>query len=509
MPLTGASEMLRDLLPFSQPQAKFKASGSARALLEGLAALPPLEAVSRLIAQVLPAIAVEGNLHMRFKLLEEALPEAERALPALEDKVAHAELPFSMSTNTAAVHADNLLKAMANAYAGLARKIDKSPMHTGLETIFNRSIQRAVNLLARRQFLAYTAYATPSASSWLLLHELYQMACAPGTKALDEETGPIELDYLGALIFAYLDPSKLPHAELGMIHRCTTQLAPYATLGEASATAQNTGTESCFVVRPSDGNPGYPLTRLPSGTSISGGLIIDCTQILAALDRNIARLPGKAVQPDLEAAPPLLQNMRVALGGKSARRFSRTRFRPRADLIAGLDAVLCFIDGHAFSRRSLDEIGGNDPRNRQSSEWSLVDESPDGFRVRFIKGETIKLSAGNVVALQPRESSKVHICLVRRVSSTAARLEMGLQLLSPQISAIQVKHQNLAAIPAIFLHSLPAYGRFSGVIVAPGKFKTGQKISFDSLGRSVQRQIGKCIEANEGLEFFALDPLPN
>ena len=124
----------------------------------------------------------------------------------------------------------------------------------------------------------------------------------------------------------------------------------------------------------------------------------------------------------------------TAIGGRSSRRFSRTHFRPRGDLVSGLAAVISFIDGNAFSRRSVDAASRYDGRDFTSSEWALVDESPEGFRLRFIKGEKKTLGAGDIVALQPRESSKIHVCLVRRISSSQARLEIGLQLLSPQIS---------------------------------------------------------------------------
>ena len=88
--------------------------------------------------------------------------------------------------------------------------------------------------------------------------------------------------------------------------------------------------------------------------------------------------------------------------------------------------MISFIDGNAFSRRSVDAASRYDGRDFTSSEWALVDESPDGFRLRFIKGEKKTLGAGDIVALQPRESSKIHVCLVRRISSSQARLEIGL-----------------------------------------------------------------------------------
>ena len=171
--------------------------------------------------------------------------------------------------------------------------------------------------------------------------------------------------------------------------------------------------------------------------------------------------------------------------------------------------MISFIDGNAFSRRSVDAASRYDGRDFTSSEWALVDESPDGFRLRFIKGEKKTLGAGDIVALQPRESSKIHVCLVRRISSSQARLEIGLQLLSPQISVVDVLGADAQESRAIFMHSLPAYGKFSGLIIPPGIYRASEKIVVRLPGRSLHRLLGTCLEANEGLEFFTLEQLPD
>lgn len=502
-------EIFRELFPFNQPIVRQKSPAAIRSLQETTARLAPLDAAAVLTSRILPSIVEESNLQIRFSLLEEFRQTTEQILPELETQVMQAVLPLPDAVTNAAIHADNLLKALAAAYADIAREICKNLLKTELNTLHHQSILRAINALTRRQFLAYRAYTTPSETSWQMLHGLYLMACDPVAKALNGETAPIEHEYLGALLFAYMEPGKLPRTELEAIHACTHQLAAYAAVGEASPAIQQKAADACFMVQPSEGNPGYPCTRLPVGMPRAGSLLIDCSQVLAALDRNLSRQPGKTVQPNLDASPGLLQNLRIVIAGRSTRRFSRTRFRPRADLIGGLSAVINFVNGNICSRRAHDGIGRHESRAFVVSEWSLVDESPDGFRVQYIKGEKSIIGVGEVIALQPRESSKIHICLVRRISSSSDHLELGLQLLSPQVSVVDITAGRNASIRGVFLHSLPAFGKFSGLIFPPGKLTSGQKITFNSLGRTLHRQIGKCIEANQGLEFVALDSLPD
>ncbi|AXS79652.1 hypothetical protein [Dechloromonas sp. HYN0024] len=504
--------VLRELFPFGQASAEQKSAAAVRGLLDTITGLSPEETIARLAGSVLPSISGQSNLHMRFKLLEDVRLEAEEALPPLEKQIGQSVLPLPLNAATSALNADNLLKGLALAYSGVARSISSDHPGGGLSHLFHRSVQRAMAMIARRQLLAYRAYATPSASSWHTLHELYQLVRGQRSKPLNGETAPIEHEYLGALLFAYLDPTKLPRTDLEKINICTRQLAAYAQVGEVTPETGITigkNTDHFFLVRPDEGNPGYPLMRIPAGTSVFGGLLVDCNQVIAALDRNITRRPGKVIDPDLNASPALLQTLRLAISGKSARRFSRTRFRPRGDLVSGFGSVLSLLDGNALSRRSVDAASRYDSGDYASSEWAMIDESPDGFLLRFIKGEKRNLGTGDIVALQPRESSKIHVCLVRRISSSDVRLELGLQLMSPQVSVVDIMADETPEQRAVFLHSLPAYGKHAGLIAAPGACRTGQKIMLKLPGQSLHRQIGACMEANEGLEFFALDHPPN
>lgn len=502
-------QRIRGFLWFGQPSAEEQHVAAVRELLGGIVGRSPEDTVDLLAGTILPAIGRQSDVRVRYQLLEDARHEAEQALPMLERIVAHAVLPLPPDAAKAALQADNLLKGLSVAYTSIAHGLRGMQRSGGLSLLYHRSIQRAMAMVARRQLLAYRAYASPSTTSWQTLHELYRMVRSPQSSPLNGETAPIEHEYLGALLFAFLDPSKLPRTELESINLCSRQLAAYAVVGDITTTSTaGPTTESCFLVRPDEGGPGYPLLRLPAGKSIFGSILIDCTQVLAALDRNLTRRPGKTVEPDLDAPPALLQILRVAISGKSTRRFNRTTFRPRADLVVGLAAVTGFLDGHVFSRRAIDADGHRPGRNFASSEWALMDESPEGFRLRFLRGDKSTLVAGDLVALQPRESSKIHLCLLRRITSSKVRLEIGLQVLSPQACVADIICQGLPVRRGVFLQNLPAYGKFSGLVAPFGNYHRGQQVMISLPGRSLHRQIGTCLETSEAIEFFALDQLP-
>ena len=92
------------------------------------------------------------------------------------------------------------------------------------------------------------------------------------------------------------------------------------------------------------------------------------------------------------------------VGSTATRRFSRMRFKPRADLVIGMLDVTLFLSSAAYRRRR-DDGSKRGPGAPAISEWALVDESPDGFGVRYIRGDIAAVEVGDVVALRPGKAA--------------------------------------------------------------------------------------------------------
>lgn len=500
-------QFLRDLFPFSRPPASATGVAEVREWLDSTADEPSMQAIRTLASQIVPGIGRQGSLHMRFKLLEEAMIEVERALPPVERQVEDAILPLPMAVATAALTADNLLKVVAIAYSGIAHSIQQQKLNAGLTHLLESSIRRAIQAISRRQRLAYRAYASPSAASWQMLHDLYRIARHQGINSRNGGEPPVDHLYAGALLLAFVAPNKFPRGTLDQIRACAERLAPLAIVAEA--TPENCATKSAigqFVVPADEGSPGRPLVRASATATLLGSLVIDYRPALAVLDRQLRRHPEEPQTLPLDAPETVLRALRVAIGGHAARRFARTRFKPRADLIAGIDQVIEFLNGRALNRRVSDGPRPAPRRPLEISEWALLDESPEGFGIRFVKGERIRIQAGEIVGLQPRENSQLHLCLVRRIATTPQqRLELGLQELAPLGLAIDLPGGDPGQPrQAILLPHLPGHGNCAGVLARPGDLKSNQRINFRDPERSVRFRVGELLEANPQLELFAL-----
>ncbi len=503
-------QFLRGWLPFSRPPEPDKAAAEVREWLDSTTDVPAPKALASLATEIIPNIARHGDLPLRFKLLEEARGAADRALPAIEAEVEAAILPLPTAVMATALAADNVLKTLAIAYAGIAQAIGSQKRHASLDSLLEISTRRAIEAVCQRQQLAYRAYATPSASSWQMLHDLYRLARRQQIGSRNGAATPIEYLYAGALLLAWVDPGKFPRGSLGQVRASIDLLAPLASIGEATADFHvPKAPVGQFVIDREESGAGRPLARAQLTSTLVGNLIVDFRPVLAVLDQHLRQLPGDTPALPLKAPESYLRAMRAAIGSHAARRFSRTRFKPRADLVTGVDALIELLNGRALSRRFNDP-----PRHGQNwplaiSEWALLDESPEGYGIRYIKGEKTAIEAGEVVALQPRENSRVHICMVRRIASPQHhRLELGLQELSANGIVIDLPSAlGRTQRQAILIPHLPGHGNCAGILARPGAMRTGQRVNFRDPERAVRYTIGAPLEKNAHVELFALDPV--
>lgn len=506
-------QFLRDLLPFSRPGSPGESDDvdvtEVRQWLDNAAGQPTPQFLRVLASEIIPKVSHAGNLHMRSKLLDEARTEAQPILAAIERQVEEAVLPLSPDLAATALAADNLLKALAVAFLGITTSIQTHKLNQGLSHLLENAIRRAMQAIFQRQQLAYRAYASPSVSSWQMLHQLYRLARTQKLNTRNGSEPPIEYLYAGALLLAYIDPGKFPRGDLPHIRACADQLAPLALIAEASVDLRSTRSGAGqFIVNASEGSPGRPLLRTPGSDPLTGNLVVDFRPAVAVLDRHLRNTPGEPLELALPAPEAMLRTLRTAIGGQAARRFSRTRFKPRADLVTGLDQVIEFINGRALSRRF------NDPHHDAQrwplaiSEWALVDESPEGFGLRFVKGDKYRVEAGDIVGLQPRENSKFHICIVRRAASQQGRLELGLQELGPQGLVIDLPAGNNGRPrQALLLPHMPGHGKVAGILARPGCLQLGNRINFRDPQRTVRFRVDRLIESHDNLDFFALERL--
>jgi hypothetical protein len=439
------------------------------------------------LAGRIPAlVAREKNLHMRLRLLDALTQTAGETLPRLEEEISKAPLPLPPATRPAALAADNLLKALAAAYADAVATIETRRLATGLGRLLQGALLRATHLIVSRQELAYRVYGAPSAATWQQLNQLFRLARSRHVARVDREGDSIETTYVTALLLALADPSRHSRAELDTLRRCCRRLAPLARLCHGSdLSAEERQQPGLFLLSLGRNLPAAPLPR--EGALTADALVLDAGPAVTALENE--RLRDAAIAA---LAEPLATLWR----GQCGRRFPRARFKPKADLVIGVPAVAGYLQG-AFSRRRGDPCRG---AALAVSEWYIVNQSPDGFGLRYTQGEPGHLDVGDLVGLQPRERSRVHICLIRRVNHTGhGRFELGLQELSPLALPIPLAGGN-----GILLPRLPGFGNAAGLVAPGGLLRAGTVVTWSRNGHSFHHRLARRVDGNRLTDLFLL-----
>lgn len=487
---------LRELLNFDLVGQNHLKSQNPQDILSALSGLPAPIALQNLCDQYFPVVNAETNRETRFQLLEDAQPEIENCLPMLEKLICEAILPLPAKIGVAALAADNCLKSLSSSYSSIVSNICNRKLDANLAELLQKSAYRAMQALLRRQTLAYRAYAKPSTASWQYMHDLYHIAREHGVAALDDEAS-IERLYISALLLAYADPNTLPRHNLDALQEALNYLTPFASIiGTSDIDLNHDSLTGRFLVSTDNGGPGRPLAKAGILSKARSNLIVDCRGVINALDRNMVQ----ELDVDQNIPENVLQILRTAMNGQWSRRFTRQRFKPKAHLVAGMGNALELISASGNAQKIADAMTG-------ASDWALLNESPDGFGVRYLTGPRWQAQTGDIVILRMPDENRLHICLVRRISNRKPdKFDLGLQELSPYASVIQLPAQEgQGSKQAIFLPHLPAFDGKAGMLARIGSFPANAILrTFGDDGQIHLWRRGIHSENNGLVEFLVL-----
>lgn len=542
--MDNTSGFLGGLLRMAAGKRHERASQALRESLAGLGDIDPVERVRLVAARTAALFAQHQDPASRALLLHAVEAEAATLLPAIAQRVAEAPLPLANDVNDDALAADKLLKTLAATWTRLAEQLAAGgarPPTVPLARAHADALRGAAGALFQRHLLAYRAYAPASESSWLALHRIHASARDAGLARQADGGVAVEHHYHAALLLALADPMKFPRSALPLLQEQAERFAPLVRLYPTNG-HELPESASLFLVCPQEGRPARPLARAEAIVQ-ADGFILDANPAVANLRKDIFDRERRAAERG-EATPELalLGNLLSMWRGHPHRRFSRNRFKPRGDLVSGIDGLVLALSGGALMRRHTDHpapaVGDHPapatgdqpapatgdplspaasggvapaPARPAVSEWAITDESPDGFGVRFLKGESGALDVGDIVAFRARERSRVHVCLVRRVSNCGpTRLELGLQELAPAVHAFRLPAAAGAAAgpasDAVLLPKMPCYRNIPGLIVRPGSISLGQRFVVNGNdGGKVSLSVARLLQGGARGELYALE----
>ncbi len=479
---------------------------------------------AQILVKELRRLHSASNIRTRLKLLEPAVGPAERLLREAGKDLARCALPMAPEVQQDFLDINALLRTLAQYYSDVADEIASKWIGIGFAKPLLLATVRAMQFQAQRLELAYRVYARGSNSAWAELHRLYRVArnggfatsAPPGIDATPEQI------YLNTLLLAFAEPTKLAPGELERVRHYVERHWQFAELLEADVNRpEELEADACFLIKPREARAGRSLVRAARLPIEAGDLILRCTRLQTKLLGQLTGLERR-IEPDRLGLPPaasepqyvvLLRSLQRLWGAPPVRRHSRQHFKPRVDIVVGFDALITFLSGVAFRRRTAE--ASQNALALELSEWAIGNESPGGFAVQYIGGKAGPVRVGEVVGLRPRDESTVHICLMRRVvSNDLQSLELGLQKLAAVAKATTVtvldQGSKEPALPrpqtmqVIMLPRLPDQDSAPALIAPRDALMPGARIRAPEDGHQVTLQVSKPIEQCASCDVFAL-----
>ncbi len=486
--------------------------------LDSLAGSPPEETAVAL-RERLKHLGLPGSLGIRLRMLDMLAAETRRVAADFETELDQAHYPLSVPLQIKVAAGNDLLKAHAQAYRAAALRLRKRWAGREKSRLLRHSLAQAMDMERRRLVLAYRAHAPGARSAWRNLHSLYRIARNEGQHdPAGGEDSPHRI-YAMTLLLAQADPERMPPGELDRVRFYLERHAHLAEFQPVSWPLREIDfREACFLIRRDDAGPGRSLQKWQHIAPKDDDILLDCSPLLRLLRSQIdalefGALPSKIGLPSVARRPhyvAMLKHLQALWGAPPTRRSTRQRFHPRVELCVGLDDLWSLLSGAALRRRRDDSADATAAQAVEVSEWSVDNESPTGFALHYVNGESHALAVGALVGVRAPDKGRIHVCVVRRlVSGISRRTELGLEKIAGFGIPTTITWGGSAAASrpparAIVLPRMPSLAGGAAVIAAPQVLRSGKRVPYVEDGRSLTRLAGAPIERTATYDLLAL-----
>lgn len=425
------------------------------------------EDADQLHRQILSLREAPVPCDQRIRILDLLYGQAARISTAEVHSLRDISLPISRKLRQRLRIVQDILAMLTQDYFNtLAELFD--PLGTCNPKSPHNSLRRAIYAIAWQVRIANLIAAPTPVGLWQQLHSAFATA---RRLQLDDIAGPhgsasIRSYYINIILTAIAQPSSFSAMELEFIADYVAKCAPPIDLTDIPPA----DSDGIFWIDPEKDVPGHALVRRIPGPEISV-LYFSCAAIASQalqhqkelLEGTPAELLGLPPFADTHTGPGVLLRLSQLWGHPAKRRFPRRRQSYRASLCPGLGNLWQLIKSPTAPR--------------DLSEWMVINESPDGYALMHMAGHTEHLKVGNIVALQaidddPEAYSPWNICIIRwAISENPEHIELGLQMLAPRATAVEVANP-AAPLPgkvaALILPSMPPVRQTQSLVVPTG-----------------------------------------
>jgi hypothetical protein len=396
---------------------------------------------------------------------------------------------------------EKLLKELAAGYVAAVLGTPRPWLALGLRRQVHAPLVGAMELVAARLALCERLHARAPAGAWQELHRLYRHARELGVHQRSAESGHAspEATYVHALLVAFAEPSRLMPGEHEQLQQYVVAFGHLASVVEPPIRGDG---RCAFLVDLRRDKPGAAFARRVETPPAGERLVLLTRPLVEQAYVHMARLRA-GVSPETLGLPAdavpaghaaLLAKAGRSWRGERRRRSPRLAFRPRVRLTVGFAPAWRALAGCPEGK---DRVG----------EWTIQNESADGFALRLARGASDTLAVGQVVLVRSRERDSHYLCVVRRVQSDGPEhLEIGVQQVVRAAEAVRWEPDvaGEGATPAFYCAEVR--GASARVVVPAGRASANSLLVLERRGRTTSLQVRRFAERGSVADVIEVEP---
>ncbi len=364
-------------------------------------------------------------------------------------------------------------------------------------------IQRAIDSLNQLSLVYYSIYFTPPASIWSDLHQLYFIAAQLSLDIIEvvdpqikNNVSSIKLAYIHALLIALADPQHLGKAD---IQRASHYLSNLAELGILRGIGSIDGASGVFLIKLDSHKPPIPFIKSQTAPDASNDILLITLDIARKMHQHLQLLQAGKLPPD-QSLPAdavdshyedLLTHLIKHLGATPKRLFSRAKKDNKAHLVFGITDIYQMLDPTTKN-------------NTKISVWQVQNTSASGYALRKFQSGEVSVKVGDFVAMKESVTSGWAIAILRWIiADEQNQLDIGLQLIAPSISTINIKSAKLTHFEnALILPEISPLKQPMSIVAAQGIYSPALVIDVMQDGTAKQVLATRLLERTASFERF-------
>ena len=445
----------------------------------------------------------------RAMILDLVFREVERMVFAEIPKLLEVSLPVSRKIRQRIRTLHDLLESLAQEYFNsLSELFD--PQGNGASRAPQTTLCFIAQCLSWHMRISHLVAAPHGIGLWQKMHSAYSSARRLGVHEIpaSHDTPSVQTIYSSLLLTTIAQPASFSARELEFIVALSESSIKPAGLSETPP-ADCSG---LFWVDLERDFPAHALVRrLPPGNVpilfLSGDAAAQkADEFLSALEKgSSAASLGLPEFAETHAGQGVLRRLKTLWGQPSKRKFPRRRQSYRVKLCFGLDQLWSLIREPDIAH--------------EISEWMVTNESPDGYSLMHMSGQTSNARVGDIVAVQAtgeraEKDLLWHVCIVRlAISENPEHVELGLQQLASHVIAAELARpleMDSKHIAALILPEMPPLRPQAGIVVQTGALPVDAR-SFLLLIEKENLEIRevrptRLTEQTTSIEVFSVEP---